>query len=547
MNASTMRALLEDAFYQVLDNKIFRLLLVLVLLIVAPTFLIGFREDSVQVLYGWREVSYDQILSFFGLRAAGILDPQARTIQGFQSFLVEGLCGSLGMVFCISATAFFMPRTLEKGSADILFSKPVSRLSLMLSRYVAGLLFVGILSLTLVFGVYLGLVLVSGYYDPGFLWGAVTLIYLFAILHAFSICVGVFTRSTVAAILISLFLFMGSGCIHQAWRFRLYFQETQLSEKLRAEVSGNKDEESVIPPILEDPDQRKRDSKSSGFIDFMVGMLDVVHYALPKTSDADAITRKLRKAIAHRELVLADDVGHFSISGNPDGFQLTAPDPARASAGAIIADLEAVPALWIAREGGREVGRVEISRRTRLQERPGADTGDAKRRMKRLGTSEISDDVLKKVKASGSPTSEIVTRKSSVDGNYAVFATWTEKNGAVENACQDIVFTFGDWVFEVRATADTSWVSARDLEKRIAAFTANARLGRMRGEESSISGSKGSGPGGERFEDPSTWYERRFGWTSELKFNAFFSIATSVTFALAMLGLAWFKLKRIDF
>jgi hypothetical protein len=444
-----------------------------------------------------------------------------------------------------------MPRTLEKGSADILFSKPVSRLSLMLSRYVAGLLFVAFLSLLLVFGIYLGLLLVSGYNDPGFLWGAITLIYLFAILHAFSICVGVFTRSTVAAILISLFLFMGSGCIHQAWRFRGYFQDMQLAEKLRADYAGNKDGESVIPPILEDS-KGKEGSKSNAFVDFMVGTLDTAHYILPKTSDADVLTRKLRKAVGRREILLVDDAGHFTVSGDPEGFQLSKPDPSQADAGSIAVDIESAPAVWIAREDGREVGRVEISRRTRLQDRPGTDANGAKRRPRRLGTTEVADDVHKAIKSSATLSSEIVTRKHTVDDTYAVFATWTEKDGSIEKSGESIVFTFGDWVFEVRAIADTSWISAHENEKRIDAFAANIRLGRMHGNEEVIgafntSGSGGPNSSGERYVDPKSWYEQRFGWTSELKYNALFSIASSVAFALAMLGLAWAKLERIDF
>ena len=39
MNTHTARALLDDAVYQVLDNRVFRLLTIIVIGIVAPTFL----------------------------------------------------------------------------------------------------------------------------------------------------------------------------------------------------------------------------------------------------------------------------------------------------------------------------------------------------------------------------------------------------------------------------------------------------------------------------------------------------------------------------
>lgn len=559
MNAPTMRALLEDAFYQVLDNKIFRLLLMLVLLVVAPTFLIGFREDHVQILYGWREIGYDQMLSFVGMGGRGVFDPQATAIQGFQSFFVESLSGNLGMVFCVAATAFFIPRMLEKGSADILFSKPVSRLALMFSRYVAGLLFVGILSLALVFGIYLGLLIVSGYNDPGFLWGAVTLIYLFAILHAFSICVGVFTRSTVAAILISLFLFMGSGCVHKMWRFRGYFQEMHFAEKLRAEALNEKSGENVVPPILEDS-KHDQGAKSNAFVDFLVVVLDAAHYTLPKTSDADVLTRKLRKAIARREVTLVDDAAHVSLTGNPEGFELASPSSASSSAGVVSTDFGERPATWTARSSGAEVGRVELARRSRLRERPADPNANAaQRRPKRLGTNDAVDEVEERIKSATTPAPVITIRKGLVDENYAVFLAWSEAGEHGERNGQAVVFTFGDSMFELVARADASWISAHELAKRIDTFAESIKLGRVGladdGSPSGVivassgnsSSSSSSFARNERMIDPATWYEQRFGWASELKFNAWFSIATSVVFALAMLGLAWLKLRRIDF
>ena len=48
MNATVLRALLRDALYQIQDNKVFRLLLVVSLVPVAFTFLIGFHEDAIQ-------------------------------------------------------------------------------------------------------------------------------------------------------------------------------------------------------------------------------------------------------------------------------------------------------------------------------------------------------------------------------------------------------------------------------------------------------------------------------------------------------------------
>ena len=46
---------------------------------------------------------------------------------------------------------------------------------------------------------------------------------------------------------------------------------------------------------------------------------------------------------------------------------------------------------------------------------------------------------------------------------------------------------------------------------------------------------------------PDRWYEKVFTWDAELKYNIFFSIGSSLAFIVAMLSLAWLRLRTIDF
>jgi ABC-type transport system involved in multi-copper enzyme maturation permease subunit len=368
MTGSMVRALLQDALQQVLDNRIFRLLVIVVLGLVAPTFLIGFRQHEVRVLWGWQELTYEQVYNWLGKSPASIRDVQADAIQIYQSFVVDKLCGNLGMVFCVAATAFFVPRMLEKGSADVLFSKPLSRTTLLLARYVSGILFVGILASALVIGMYLGFLLVSGYGDTGFLWGAWTLVYLFAIVHAVSTLAGVLTRSTIASTLIALVFFMGTGCVHQGWRIRTYFEDAHLTQKLRAQMEADKDSEVELPAMLDD--------NPGTFTRLMLLTIDTLHYTLPKTSDADIITRRLRRAVESHAVALEDEAAHLSIPHAPEGFEIVGgglPEPKK---GRVMVDLQAQPIAWrLAGPGGEEKARIEISRRSRVVERPGGAGG----------------------------------------------------------------------------------------------------------------------------------------------------------------------------
>jgi len=526
MTGSMVRALLQDALQQVLDNRIFRLLVIVVLGLVAPTFLIGFRQHEVRVLWGWQELTYEQVYNWLGKSPASIRDVQADAIQIYQSFVVDKLCGNLGMVFCVAATAFFVPRMLEKGSADVLFSKPLSRTTLLLARYVSGILFVGILASALVIGMYLGFLLVSGYGDTGFLWGAWTLVYLFAIVHAVSTLAGVLTRSTIASTLIALVFFMGTGCVHQGWRIRTYFEDAHLTQKLRAQMEADKDSEVELPAMLDD--------NPGTFTRLMLLTIDTLHYTLPKTSDADIITRRLRRAVESHAVALEDEAAHLSIPHAPEGFEIVGgglPEPKK---GRVMVDLQAQPIAWrLAGPGGEEKARIEISRRSRVVERPGGAGGTdpgSKPRTRRLSASMAAAEWTERAKSTGALDSEVTERKFAVDGVPTVVLGWYEKADGGRRARQVAVLSAGDWLVEASETADTGWTSPPERAEHLDRFLLALEIARI-----------------SEFENPSEWFERRFAGDAPLPYNLWFSIGSSIAFTAVILAFASWKLSRIDF
>ncbi|QDU69289.1 ABC transporter permease [Engelhardtia mirabilis] len=279
--SNVARALLADAVAQVLDNKVFRILAVLSALIVALTFAIGFREDSIWLLGGLREYFYEDLFSFFGATMpVGGTTQQEAVISFLQKLFVDYLAGYVGILFCIGATAFFVPAMLEKGFADTLFSKPVSRWSLLLSRYLAALLFIAFLSAFLVGGMHLGLSISSGYSDPSFLWSAITLVYLFALISSFSVLFGTFTRSTVAALLLTFAAYGVTTGVHNAWI------PIQMGRELGA-----------FDELEKSREEGRSNEVADTFIDGLIATAETLHYILPKTVDAKYITADLRDQV----------------------------------------------------------------------------------------------------------------------------------------------------------------------------------------------------------------------------------------------------------
>ncbi len=272
------RALMRDALAQVLDNKVFRILMILTFVMVAVTFLIGFREDEVTLLWGMKTYDYADLPGFSMIDIGA--EQQRQTIDAVQDFFVSGLAGTFGLLFCIAATSFFVPRMLEKGAADPLFSKPVSRFALLLSRYVASVLFIAILASILVGGIHVGMLLNSGYSSDGFLWAAPRLVYQFALIAAVSALVGVWTRSNTAALLLTFVFYAVCTGVHQGWIVK-EFTIQQPEFGMITELGNASADEQVVDEL-------------SGFTRYAAMALDTAHYVLPKTHDAPRIERLLR-------------------------------------------------------------------------------------------------------------------------------------------------------------------------------------------------------------------------------------------------------------
>lgn len=126
------------------------------------------------------------------------------TVYWLQDKVVNGVGAALALLISIVLTAFYIPNMLRKGSIDLLVSKPIGRSQLLIYKYVGGLTFIFLLSTITIGGVWLAIAVRSGHWDPTFLVVIPILTFTFAILYAVSTLVAVFTRSPIAAMLISL-------------------------------------------------------------------------------------------------------------------------------------------------------------------------------------------------------------------------------------------------------------------------------------------------------------------------------------------------------
>lgn len=520
MKRSQLHALAADAFHQVLDNGVFRVLALLCALPILFSFLVGFHEDGVSLLFGLKTWSYGDLLGVFG---SPVLppDPRGVVIEAVLQIVLQFLAGTMGVLVALAATSFFVPRLLERGAAELYFHKPVARWVLLLSRYFAGLLFVGLVSFVLVGGMYLGLLLVSHHNDPGILLSALALTYCFAPILAFTVLCGVVTRSTMASLLLASFFFLFNGCIHASW---IQWQQSLHGPSLRilpAEPGEDAEEDGAESRGGKDSDPDEDPESRSEAKRYLLGALDAVHLVLPKTTDTDYLAQRLRKALDPP--LFQDKASYLTLARLPEGLDLL-DERALASAEPGLRDRLGQAILGAKSERSRytlwrrSAEESESSIGGRVHRRVESASQAARTLQAMLEASEVRD-LTRKTERLGSNLGGgglIATRLAWREGADA--STHTRAALLFKGARNETLFTLivdSEGILEPEAAAVEGRLLTSELVLDRAAMT--------------------------------DWYADQLGFTAPLRFNIFFSVGSTLVFAGLLLGLGAWRLSRIAF
>lgn len=195
-------ALIVDSFRESLDRKIFWVMLLVELLVVAGMFCVGFSPGRVDILFGTWFFETNQFTALSGVDSAKIA---GITVH----FIMDLVLGWSGVTLAIIATAGFFPTMLERGSVEVLLSKPLSRGKLFLGKYLGSMAFIAIHASIFVFFSFLVIGFRWKVWLPGYLLTIPLLVVLFSYIYAISAWAGVMFRSTVAAVLLSLGAWVG--------------------------------------------------------------------------------------------------------------------------------------------------------------------------------------------------------------------------------------------------------------------------------------------------------------------------------------------------
>ena len=141
------------------------------------------------------------------------------------------------MILAVISTAAIVPDFVSGGAVELALSKPIGRVRLFLTKYFMGLLFVtlqvGVFSLAsfLVIG------LRGGAWEPRLFMAIPIVVGVFSFLFCVSALVGLLTRSTIAALLLTLLFWIFLFILNAADSSTLLIKAQTLAQVAQTSVS----------------------------------------------------------------------------------------------------------------------------------------------------------------------------------------------------------------------------------------------------------------------------------------------------------------------
>ena len=206
LSRSQTAALLLDAYRQLNSQKLFWLAMAISMLIVVAFAATGINESGISV-FGY---------TFEGAWNTAMIKPDV-----FYKFVFATLGVPLWLawgatILALISTASMFPDMLSGGSIDLYLSKPISRIRLLLTRFVAGLMFVGLQVAVFTIASFFVIGIRGGSWEIGLLVAIPAVLVFFSYLFAICTVVGLVTRSTIASLLVTLLAWFAFFCIEGA-------------------------------------------------------------------------------------------------------------------------------------------------------------------------------------------------------------------------------------------------------------------------------------------------------------------------------------------
>ncbi|MBS0192305.1 MAG: hypothetical protein U0573_06740 [Phycisphaerales bacterium] len=243
-------AILGDAYRELNAKKMFWITLALSAFVVLAIACVGINSKGISVLW-WTfpvDVFNTAIVSpalFYKLIFIGF---------GFKFWLTWA-----ATILALISTASLIPDFVAGGSIDLMLSKPIARLRLFLTKYATGLLFVGLQVMVFSVASFLVIGIRGGVWDWKIFVAVPLVLLFFSYLYCVCVLIGIVTRSTIAALLLTVLFWFVLFLLHSGEQslnlFKLNAEEQTATLEARAEPLSDQIAKSkaVIAQLSEAP------------------------------------------------------------------------------------------------------------------------------------------------------------------------------------------------------------------------------------------------------------------------------------------------------
>ena len=234
--------ILWDSFRLLQARRLFWIALGISMLVAVMYASIGFDDKGMTVFFGWKHAE-NPILQ------QGKPEAAAFYVLLFTDVILKFWLAWVAIALALLSTASIFPDYIAEGSIGISLSKPVGRLRLFLLKYLGGLLFVALQVALFTTIVFFALGARTGEWNLTVFWAVPVVTFVFSLLYAVAVWVGIWTRSTLFALL-AAFMCWGVSLLGQ-WSENFLYQmahmmpEAKISVDFKtgesSEASGEKD------------------------------------------------------------------------------------------------------------------------------------------------------------------------------------------------------------------------------------------------------------------------------------------------------------------
>ncbi len=330
------RAMLLDSYRELNSKKLFWVILVISGLVVLGYASIGFDETGMSMFFGLWQV--ENALLTKGSFMSIVL---YRSI--FSTFMVGIWLAWIATILALVSTTTVFPDFVSGGAIDLVLSKPIRRVTLFFMKFVASLLFV-LLQVTLFcVGVFLCMGIRLGDWEWKIFAAIPVVTLFFSYLFSVNVLFGVWTRSALAALLITMMLWTSLWSVNQSETILNLIRTQMIMEVEHADESIAKLEVSYAALETDKTEQNaparqrikselessreERDStlETIGKIDNWYKPIRTVRTVLPKTAETIALLDRWLRRDTDVNLfdlfqgkVASDDSGNFRVTNTSD-------------------------------------------------------------------------------------------------------------------------------------------------------------------------------------------------------------------------------------